>query len=87
MRLTKASDRKDTDMSREWHELGTTGGELVDGNGNTLSPCEFGPCTYGLRTTIDGKQAVIRVLSIEHANKTLDRLALGWRPVNWTPCE
>ena len=71
-------------MSRDWHEVqGASGGELEDGNGNVIWPYEFGPNTYGLHTTVDGKRMSVRVWSVEHANETLDKLATGWRPVNW----
>lgn len=65
-----------------WNIVGNFG-EMQDGRGNSLVYGEFGRDTYGLYTTIDGKEVCIRVDGTKDADKVLDKLASGWRPVNW----
>lgn len=58
-------------------------GELQDGNGNWLSYGDFGTDTYGLHTTIGEYEACICVSGTNDADAVLEKLASGWRPVNW----
>lgn len=74
--------------SSVWNKVGNLG-EMQDGRGNSLVYGEFGPDTYGLYTTVDGAHRVICVraespaAATNDASELLDRLANGWRPVNW----
>ena len=65
-----------------WERVGDLG-ELQDGNGNSLVYGEFGSGTYGLYTTIDGEEACLCVSGTEDADSMLEKIASGWRPVNW----
>ena len=64
-------------------------GEWRDGRGNVLVYGTFGPDTYGLITTLDGREYELCIRAHvgddlnELANALLDKLATGWRPVNW----
>lgn len=66
-----------------WHKVGQLE-ELQNDSGDSLVYGEYGPETYGLYTSIDGREVCICARSIEDADDILKRLASGWRPVNWT---
>ena len=71
-----------------WHEVGTMG-EMQDGKGNSLSYGAFGSGTYGLTTTVDGREVELCVRAeigenvYGKADELLAKLAGGWRPRNW----
>jgi hypothetical protein len=74
-----------------WTYTETRGGMAYweNENGDQLYYGDFGPDTYGLYTTIDGKDCTMRVCA-EHvdeatfnAERLLEKLASGWRPINW----
>lgn len=79
-------------MARTWKR---GSGEIVASDGNWLEYGSFGQDTYGLHTVIDGRDAIIRMMSSTHtdaptgydvtaeADDLLDRIAGGWRAANW----
>lgn len=78
---------KKNDQNRAW--VRNEFGETVNANGDSLHYGEFGPNTYGLMTEIDGKRVELCVREVEgksiteSADELLEKLAGGWRPVNW----
>lgn len=73
---------------REWKKVGNLG-ELQDGQGHSLVYGEFGPDTYGLYITVDGRDACLCVReggqtkACDAANDLIVAIEAGWRPVNW----
>ena len=76
------------DGMTNWHEVGTMG-EMQDGKGNSLFYGAFGSGTYGLTTTVDGREVELCVRAeigenvYGKADELLAKLAGGWRPRNW----
>lgn len=81
-------------MARNWVHVVDQSIYISD-DGSWLEYGDFGRDTYGLHTEIDGKQAIIRLFGsisgdvpegydlVAEADKLLDRIASGWRAVNW----
>ena len=64
--------------------------EMIHESGDDwLEYGKFGTGTYGLHTVIDGEEAVVCVRAesdkeaTEEATRLLDKIADGWRAVNW----
>ena len=81
-------------MAREWkRDIGQLA--YIADDGNWLEYGRFGRDTYGLHTVFDGKEHVIHMFGnsschvpdgydlIAEADRLLDRIASGWRAVNW----
>ena len=77
-----------TMKNTNWHEVGTMG-EMQDGKGNSLFSGAFGSGTYGLTTTVDGREVELCVRAeigenvYGKADELLAKLAGGGRPRNW----
>lgn len=75
-------------MAREWT---FDRDQLIhdDEAGNWLEYGRFGEDTYALHTTVDGEEVALRIdctideKPTEKADELLDRIASGWRAVNW----
>lgn len=71
-----------------WYKVGDIS-ERQNERGDALTYGDFGRDTYGLTTVVDDK-AVTLCIRCEvgddaqaEADKILEKLASGWRPVNW----
>jgi excisionase family DNA binding protein len=72
-------------MAREW-KFDTEQGIYISTEGDWLEYGAFGSDTYGLHTTIDGREAIFHIgfeNPCDEADELLDMFAGNWRPVNW----
>lgn len=71
-----------------WHKVGDMG-EIQNERGDALTYGNFGHDTYGLTTVVDGKTVTLCIRCEigddvqAEADEILEKLASGWRPVNW----
>ena len=84
-------DQERGNTNDEEHQLarGRHDGRDQDGKGNSLFYGAFGSGTYGLTTTVDGREVELCVRAeigenvYGKADELLAKLAGGWRPRNW----